>query len=71
MNKAKYVCDITVIDPDTKGEVALEVYKHKNGGMFAIDSAYLEQNFDEDEKIMIPDLFSPVHGSIDKLLLKS
>ncbi len=41
--EANFVKEITVIDPDTKGKVKLEVYKHQNGGMFAIDSSYLEE----------------------------
>jgi hypothetical protein len=40
---AKYVKDITVEDPDTKAPVKMEVYKHENGGMIAIDSSFLEQ----------------------------
>ena len=41
--KAKFVEEITVKDPDTGGDVVLEVYKHENGGIFAIDSSYLDQ----------------------------
>jgi hypothetical protein len=40
---AKFVKEITVIDPDTKGEVHMAVYKHEKGGMFAIDSSFVEQ----------------------------
>lgn len=57
MNGAKFVNVITVIDPDTKGEVELEVYKHQNGGMFAMDSSYLDQCTDEDTLPVIPDPF--------------
>ncbi len=57
MNKAKFVKQITVIDPDTKGTVLLEVYKHENGGMFAMDSSYLEQNFEDDDEPVIADPF--------------
>jgi hypothetical protein len=40
--KAKYVADITVIDPDTMGPVEVTIYKDNNsGGMFGIDSSYL------------------------------
>lgn len=46
MNTAKFVMEITVKDPDTKGKVKLEVYKANNGGMFAIDGSFLE-TFDE------------------------
>jgi hypothetical protein len=54
--RAKFVKEITVVDPDTKGEVKMEVYKHEGGGMFAIDSSFVEQNDphgcpDEDDEI--------------------
>ena len=39
----KYVCEIAVRDPDTGNVVEMEVYKHSGGGMFAIDSSYLDQ----------------------------
>jgi hypothetical protein len=58
MNKAKFVSEITVVDPDTGGDVQIEVYKHENGGMFAIDSSYLEQTVDDDSNPVIPDPFS-------------
>jgi hypothetical protein len=41
--RAKFVKEIVAIDPDTKGEVHMAVYKHENGGMFAIDSSFVEQ----------------------------
>ena len=44
-------------DPDTGNNVQLEVYKHENGGMFAIDSSYLEQNFEDDTEPVIVDPF--------------
>ena len=53
--EAQYSEEITVIDPDTKGEVGLTVFKHQNGGMFAIDSSYLEQEFEDDVDPLIPD----------------
>jgi hypothetical protein len=58
MNKAKFVVEITVVDPDTKGDVQLSVYKHENGGMFAMDSSFLDQCTDEDSYPIIPDPFS-------------
>lgn len=61
--EAKFVNEITVIDPDTKGEVQLAVYKHENGGMFAIDSSYLEQVATEHETedcYVIPDPFANI-----------
>jgi hypothetical protein len=56
MNTAKLVKEITVQDPDTGGDVQLSVYKHDGGGMFAIDSSYLDQML-EDEQDRIPDIF--------------
>ena len=58
MNTAKFVKEITVQDPDTGGDVEMEVYKHKNGGMFAIDSSYLEQVHDDDTYPIVPDPFT-------------
>ena len=58
MNKAKFVKEITVQDPDTKGDVELSVFKHQNGGMFAMDSSYLDQCFDDEVDPLIPDPFS-------------
>ena len=57
MRKAKLVREITVIDPDTNGEVNLTVYKHENGGMFAMDSSFLDQCTDEDSYPVIRDPF--------------
>lgn len=57
-NKAKYVQSIEVRDPDTNEMIEMYVYKHNNGGMFAIDLSYLEQNFDDDLDVIIPDIFS-------------
>lgn len=58
MRTAKFVKEITVIDPDSKGEVELSVYKHENGGMFAMDSSFLDQCTDEDSYPVIPDPFA-------------
>ena len=57
MRTAKFVKEITVIDPDSKGEVELSVYKHENGGMFAMDSSFLDQCTDEDSYPVIRDPF--------------
>lgn len=53
MNTAKFIKEIEVLDPDTTEFVTLEVYKHENGGIFAIDSSYLEQCFDEAEPMIV------------------
>jgi hypothetical protein len=42
-NRAKYITEIVVEDPDTGGLVELEVYKHENGGIFAIDTSFLDR----------------------------
>ena len=47
IHRAKFVKDITVIDPDTLGEVQIGIYKHENGGMFGIDASYADQVLDE------------------------
>jgi len=57
MRTAKFVKEIVVIDPDTKGEVSLSVFKHENGGMFALDSSYIEQVLPEIGEVYIPDPF--------------
>jgi len=56
---ATFVTEITVIDPDSKGEVAIAIYKHDvSGGMFGVDSSFIEQNFEDDEKPTIADPFN-------------
>jgi hypothetical protein len=57
MKTAKLVKEITVIDPDTKNEVQLTVYKHENGGLFAMDSSFLDQCCDDDSYPVIYDPF--------------
>ena len=44
----KYVKEIMITDPDTGGEVDIAVYKHEGGGMFAIDSSFIDQVLDDD-----------------------
>jgi hypothetical protein len=46
---AKFVNEITVTDPDTNLPVELSVFKHSNGGMFAIDSSYYDQVCEEND----------------------
>jgi len=47
--RAKFIKDITVIDPDTLGEVQIGIYKHENGGMFGVDASYVDQVLDEND----------------------
>jgi hypothetical protein len=55
MAKAKFVREITVLDLQGN-PVEMEVYQHENGGLFSIDSSYLEQ-VSNDEPV-IPDPFT-------------
>ncbi len=70
MNKAYFVKEITVIDPDTKGEVELSIYKHENGGMFAMDSSFLDQvaRTDDFDRPIIPDPFSTEDDFLDTVI---
>lgn len=58
MNKAKFITEVTVIDPDSKGEVEVAMFKHENGGIFGIDSSYIDQVFGDDELVVVLDPFS-------------
>lgn len=58
MRTAKLVKEITVIDPDTTGEVRLTVYKHENGAMFALDSSFLDQCYEDEIYPVIRDPFN-------------
>lgn len=58
MRKAKLVKEITVTDPDTTGNVNLTVYKHENGAMFALDSSFLDQCFEDEIYPVIRDPFN-------------
>jgi len=64
MQKAKFVKEVTVIDPDSKGEVSLSVFKHDNGGMFAIDSSYIEQVLPEEGECIVRDPLYEI-GDVD------
>lgn len=57
MDTAKFTEEITVIDPDSNAPVELSVFKHENGGMFALDSSYIEQVLPEEGDCLIPDPF--------------
>lgn len=65
--KARFVEEITVTDPDTKAPIEMEVYKHPNGGMFAIDSSYLDQCCGNPP--VIPDPFAETQYGDDKITL--
>ena len=57
MSNAKYVKEIVVVDPDSGGDVTIAIYKHEGGGMFGIDSSFIEQVIDDEDDV-IPDPFS-------------
>ena len=57
MDTAKFVTEIMVKDPDTNGTVEISLFKHENGGMFAIDSSYIVQVLPEEGDCLIPDPF--------------
>ena len=64
ISKAKFVKEIVVEDPDTGSLIEIEIYKHQNGGMFGIDSSYMDQVLGEDDEVepCVPDLFNPRIG---------
>ena len=55
--QAYFVTQVTVKDPETGGNVELEVYKHQNGGLFAMDASYLESESDDDSNMVMNDPF--------------
>lgn len=60
MKQAKFVKEITVVDPDSKLPVDISIYKHENGGMFGLDSSYIEQvlmDIDDLDNLLILDPF--------------
>lgn len=60
--EAKFVEEIVVTDPDSNAPVELSVFKHQNGGMFAVDSSYIVQVLPEEGNCWIPDPLSEEHN---------
>lgn len=54
MEKAKFVDELTVKDPETFGDVEIAIYKHPCGGMFGIDCSFIDQCFDDNPTILDP-----------------
>ena len=52
---AKFVTEIRVKDPDSNAPVEISLFKHENGGMFAIDSSYIVQVLPEEGSCYIND----------------
>jgi len=57
INKAVYLQEVIITDPESGGDVHVSIFKHENGGMFGVDSSYIDQTFDADEDAIIPDVF--------------
>lgn len=47
--EAKFIKEIEVTDPDSNATVHLALYKHENGGMFAMDSSFVDQVLEDDD----------------------
>ena len=67
--KAKYFGELTVKDPETGGDVILELYRHQNGAIMGIDSSFLESigdfatDGDENNNIVILDPFADIDNN--------
>ena len=60
LTSAEFVKEVSVKDPDSKSYVEMSVFKHnQTGGMFAVDSSYLDQCFDDDTDPVIADPIEP------------
>ena len=67
--EAKFVKEIVVTDPDSTWEVELSIFKHENGGMFAVDSSYIVQVLPEEGDCWIPDPLSSDHNIETKCMV--
>ena len=71
MKKAYFVEEITV--KDLKGNpVEIEIYQHENGGIFAVDSSFLDQvaRTDDFDRPIIPDPLTDVEDeAIEEVIL--
>jgi hypothetical protein len=66
MNKAYFVTEVLVTDPDSKLPVEVAIYKHENGGMFGIDSSFLDQvaRTDDFDRPIVPDPLCDVEDDV-------
>lgn len=67
--EAYFVQEVEVQDPDTGGVVHVAIYKHENGGMFGVDSSYIDQVI-PDECDAIYDPFAPMGEPEDLYLIE-
>ena len=55
----KFINEITVVDPDTGADVAVEIWKDGfTGGIFGIDASFLDQ---------VGEFYNPFNGYRDEL----
>ena len=59
----KFICEVTVKDPDSNGDVEVEIWKDPSGFIFGIDSSYLDQ--------VTSTIFNPMNGGAVSLCLKN
>lgn len=53
-NKAIFIQEVSVTDPESDAPVSISIYKHKtSGGMFGVDSSFLE-TLEENESVIEP-----------------
>jgi len=71
-HRAKYVKDIVIQDPDTGGDVDVTIFKHEGGGLFGIDSSYIDQVAEEDSQgnPMVPDPFDELEHAVNDVILE-
>lgn len=55
----KYITEITVLDPDSNGDVTVEIWKcTDSGGIFGIDASFAEQ---------VGKLYNPFTGHLQEI----
>jgi hypothetical protein len=65
MNKAKFVTEVDVQDPDTGGWVSVAIFKCENSaGMFGVDASYLEHLADEDEDLIVVEPYNEIQTQL-------
>ena len=69
---ATYIKDIVIQDPDTGGDVDITIFKHQNGGIFALDASYLDQVAPEcsSGNPVVPDPFGDLEDDVHDLVLE-
>lgn len=72
IHTATYIKDIVIQDPDTGGDVDVTIFKHQNGGIFAIDASYIDQVAPECSggNPVIPDPFDDLGTVASDLVLE-